>query len=180
MAYTFWSVVFGEQPSASKWNILGTNDAGFKDGTNIDASAIITAKLATSAVTTPKLNPTFIDTGITVTVSSAPASATTQVSSAYSYVAGATDEKLLIMFMLSGTATALVGSSIKVYKAGAFIGKQLSADGPTNQTVSHWGMVRTTVAGGSTTSFDLRVSHGGSGTFGVSDVALMIIAMSNV
>lgn len=31
MAYTAWSVVFGEQPSASKWNILGTNDAHFYD-----------------------------------------------------------------------------------------------------------------------------------------------------
>ena len=29
MAYTAWSVVFGEQPSAAKWNILGTNDATF-------------------------------------------------------------------------------------------------------------------------------------------------------
>lgn len=29
MAYTSWSVVFGEQPSAAKWNILGTNDAYF-------------------------------------------------------------------------------------------------------------------------------------------------------
>lgn len=29
MAYSSWSVVFGEQPSAAKWNILGTNDAYF-------------------------------------------------------------------------------------------------------------------------------------------------------
>lgn len=29
MAYSNWSVVFGEQPSAAKWNILGTNDAHF-------------------------------------------------------------------------------------------------------------------------------------------------------
>jgi hypothetical protein len=29
MAYAAFSVVFGEQPSASKWNILGTNDAYF-------------------------------------------------------------------------------------------------------------------------------------------------------
>lgn len=35
MAYTSWSVVFGEQPSAAKWNILGTNDASFNDGTGI-------------------------------------------------------------------------------------------------------------------------------------------------
>lgn len=35
MAYASWSVVFGEQPSAAKWNILGTNDASFADGTGI-------------------------------------------------------------------------------------------------------------------------------------------------
>lgn len=29
MAYASWSVSFGEQPSAAKWNILGTNDATF-------------------------------------------------------------------------------------------------------------------------------------------------------
>lgn len=29
MSYQSWSVVFGEQPSAAKWNILGTNDAQF-------------------------------------------------------------------------------------------------------------------------------------------------------
>lgn len=40
MAYTAWSVVFGEQPTAAKWNQLGANDAGFKDGTNIDPAAI--------------------------------------------------------------------------------------------------------------------------------------------
>jgi hypothetical protein len=28
-SYTSWSVVFGEQPSAAKWNILGTNDSYF-------------------------------------------------------------------------------------------------------------------------------------------------------
>jgi hypothetical protein len=55
MAYTAWSVVFGEQPTAAKWNQLGANDAGFKDGTNIDAGAIITAKLADSAVTGVKI-----------------------------------------------------------------------------------------------------------------------------
>jgi hypothetical protein len=41
MSYTAWSVVFGEQPTAAKWNQLGQNDAGFKDGTNIDDDAII-------------------------------------------------------------------------------------------------------------------------------------------
>jgi hypothetical protein len=35
MAYASWSVVFGEQPTAAKWNILGTNDASFNNGTGI-------------------------------------------------------------------------------------------------------------------------------------------------
>lgn len=35
MAYASWSVVFGEQPSAAKWNILGSNDASFNDGTGL-------------------------------------------------------------------------------------------------------------------------------------------------
>jgi len=37
MAYNSWSVTYGEQPSATKWNYLGTNDAFFEDfiiGTN--------------------------------------------------------------------------------------------------------------------------------------------------
>ena len=45
MAYQEWSVVYGEVPTASKWNILGTNDASFKDGTGIDDDAILMSKL---------------------------------------------------------------------------------------------------------------------------------------
>lgn len=44
-AYASWSVVFGEQPSAAKWNILGTNDASFNDGTGIGSGVITYAKL---------------------------------------------------------------------------------------------------------------------------------------
>lgn len=51
MAYASWSVVFGEQPSAAKWNILGTNDASFNDGTGIAASAITPEKLLTGTGT---------------------------------------------------------------------------------------------------------------------------------
>ncbi len=45
MAYASWSVVFGEQPSAAKWNILGTNDASFNDGSGIGTGAITPDKL---------------------------------------------------------------------------------------------------------------------------------------
>lgn len=44
MGYQSWSVVFGEQPSATKWNILGTNDASFNDGTGIADATISPAK----------------------------------------------------------------------------------------------------------------------------------------
>lgn len=60
MSYASFSVVFGEQqrlppwklggsvkiqPSAAKWNILGTNDASFNNGTGIADAAITPAKL---------------------------------------------------------------------------------------------------------------------------------------
>ena len=45
MAYQVWSVVFGEQPSAAKWNILGSNDASFADGTGISAGVIGSSKI---------------------------------------------------------------------------------------------------------------------------------------
>lgn len=40
MVYQSWSVVFGEQPSSAKWNILGANDASFNDGTGITDGVI--------------------------------------------------------------------------------------------------------------------------------------------
>ncbi len=57
MAYQDWSVVFGEQPSASKWNILGQNDAGFNDGTGIGDDAILTRHIADNQITPALLTP---------------------------------------------------------------------------------------------------------------------------
>lgn len=55
MSYTAWSVVFGEQPSASKWNILGTNDASFNDGTGIADDAIIARHIANNAISNAQM-----------------------------------------------------------------------------------------------------------------------------
>lgn len=54
MAYTAWSVVYGEQPTAAKWNQLGQNDAGFRDGTNIDDDTILERHIADGEVTFAK------------------------------------------------------------------------------------------------------------------------------
>lgn len=51
MSYQSWSVVFGEQPSAAKWNILGTNDAAFNNGTGIPSGDAESAYVATSQST---------------------------------------------------------------------------------------------------------------------------------
>ena len=55
MSYTAWSVVFGEQPTAAKWNQLGANDAGFKDGTNIDAGALNNTHMAANSIYSSKV-----------------------------------------------------------------------------------------------------------------------------
>lgn len=60
MAYTAWSVVFGEQPTAAKWNQLGENDAGFKTGDNIDDNAILARHILDGVVTSPKLAEAFV------------------------------------------------------------------------------------------------------------------------
>jgi hypothetical protein len=54
MSFQTWSVVYGEQPSASKWNILGTNDQSFNDGSGLafTTNNVVPANaLATNAIT---------------------------------------------------------------------------------------------------------------------------------
>jgi hypothetical protein len=63
MAYTAWSVVYGEQPTAAKWNQLGANDAGFKDGTNIDSGAILNRHITSDTLDPIKLDDSRIQMG---------------------------------------------------------------------------------------------------------------------
>lgn len=96
MAYQSWSVVFSEQPSAAKWNILGTNDASFNDGTGIGNNVITSAKLkaAQSDSTPGSLSDigTGYSTGATLSVTAgtylliARATCTTSVAQATSHV----------------------------------------------------------------------------------------------
>lgn len=52
MAYSAISFTFGEQPSAAKWNILGSNDSSFNDGTGIASDAIHPNHLTTGLSST--------------------------------------------------------------------------------------------------------------------------------
>lgn len=54
MGYSSWSVIAGEQPTTAKWNILGTNDSSFNDGSGLAFSTnnVVPANaLATNAIT---------------------------------------------------------------------------------------------------------------------------------
>ena len=51
MAYAAWSVIAGEQPTTSKWNILGTNDASFNGGTGFQSNVIPGAAIANAGIT---------------------------------------------------------------------------------------------------------------------------------
>lgn len=63
MAYSSWSVSFGEQPSTAKWNILGTNDSSFNDGTGLPTGTCVQiAQNVTSAVATGTTTIPFDDT----------------------------------------------------------------------------------------------------------------------
>ncbi len=56
MGYEAVSFVAGEQPSADKWNKLGSNDASFNDGTGIADNAIITRHIADNAITAAEID----------------------------------------------------------------------------------------------------------------------------
>lgn len=51
MGYSAISFSAGEQPTTAKWNILGSNDSSFNDGTGIGTNAIAAASLSTTAIT---------------------------------------------------------------------------------------------------------------------------------
>lgn len=68
MAYASWSVVFGEQPSAAKWNILGQNDAVFNNGTGLPSAGADVAAIDVDQTTTSTSFTDLATAGPAVTV----------------------------------------------------------------------------------------------------------------
>lgn len=54
--YAPWSVVADEQPTAAKWNILGSNDASFNNGNGFEDNIIVNRHMADDSVTGDNLS----------------------------------------------------------------------------------------------------------------------------
>lgn len=159
MAYTAWSVVYGEQPTAAKWNQLGTNDAGFKDGTNIDNLAILTRHLADGNATTAKVKLNAINyrdpvQGSNFTGTSA--GYTTISGMSTTYVAGSTAERLFVWFNGMAQATNSSSAAISLRIAGVDKGDDAAwYPAGANIWAVFGNMYIVDVAAGSSTTFQL-------------------------
>lgn len=111
MSYTAWSVVFGEQPTAAKWNQLGANDAGFKDGTNFDDSIIDSRHYADGSIDGEHLSTAAILLGKLNNASQSTSSASfadmTNGTLNVTVPSGGRTVILLAMFLPSGSAANL-------------------------------------------------------------------------
>jgi len=165
MAYASWSVVFGEQPSAAKWNILGTNDASFNDGTGIGNNVIGSSQLkAAQSNSTPgsisSINTSYV-TGATLSLTAgtyfllARARATTSVAQSTTFTAE----------IYNSTGTAILDAT---YSTSEYVSGTQTAN---------MSMVNVTPATLSTTSSIIaryKVDDG-SGSSGVNEIILIAI-----
>ena len=117
MAYASWSVSFGEQPSASKWNILGTNDASFNDGTGIPTYNSSSAYVATSQSTASVSFTDLATSGPAVTVTVGSTGKLLVGLTVTSYNSGA--NLTYTSFALSGANTLAASDKYSTIVAGA-------------------------------------------------------------
>lgn len=157
MAYTAWSVVFGEQPTAAKWNQLGENDAGFKTGANIDDNAILARHIATGSI--------LLGYGITTTSQGGITTSETDLTSMTATVTVPTGGRDLMLQFFNGNGNATGGSADQFrfyFKEGAtYINSQTFA--PANafgQTQNLFAMVENASAGSHTYKLAVKRTNG--------------------
>lgn len=159
MAYASWSVVFGEQPSAAKWNILGTNDAYFDS--YIDRTGfVVQVKGSTNTLngTTSTVMPaddTIPQSGEGVEVSSQAitptSSSNTLIIEAWQAVAVSTASAATIAIFQDSSANALAASEFFMPNSAAYV----------TSYVKYIMTAGTT----SSTTFKYRVGQSAAGTF---------------
>jgi hypothetical protein len=160
MAYQSWSVVFGEQPSASKWGILGTNDATFDTyiggGTNAIQQRVYnqTGSVATGTTILPNDDsiPQSTEGTQFMTKAITPKSATNILEiKATVHCSYSVNETLSIALFQDSTANALAAISEN----------QDNATGMVCLDLTHTMVAGTT----SSTTFKIRGGGNGAGTF---------------
>lgn len=163
MGYASWSVVFGEQPSAAKWNTLGTNDASFNDGTGIANAAITASKLSTGASSASVLSAqTTTSTSFTDLATAGPAVTVTIGANGLALVilsaelANNTAGDYAVMgFAASGANTIAASADRALFSQG------------TNDLGHSWAYLATGLTAGSTTfTAKYEVITGGTATIG--------------
>lgn len=154
MAYASWSVSFGEQPSAAKWNILGTNDSSFNDGTGLPHS--------TSAVTRVAASETTISTSYTAlpTAQAATCTVTANGKLLVSFGAQSCANNTAVAFcymtpVLSGTNTLAASDTYCAMHQDA------SANVARSKSMTH--LFTGLNAGSTTVTMNFKVATGGSG-----------------
>lgn len=164
MSYQSWSVVFGEQPSAAKWNILGTNDASFADSSGLILSGSKASNVATSQ--------TSASTSYTDLATSGPA---------VTAVIGASGMALIILSasLLVGTAAAYTFMSFAASGANTIAASDTQSlflgNNGVPQDAFSWAKLLTGLTPGSTTfTLKYRVT-GGTGSWGDRNLALLTL-----
>lgn len=124
MAYAAWSVVFGEQPTASKWNILGTNDASFADGTGI-----ANMSMSTTSVSLPYKFSVYFNGSQNVTTSVAKINIDSETFDTNNNFDSSTNRRYVApvagFYYFSGAVAAFVTNNafvhVKLYKNGSLV-----------------------------------------------------------
>lgn len=166
MAYAAWSVVAGEQPTAAKWNILGTNDASFNDGSGIaytvnntvPANALSTSaiKLGSASTTTTfsTASATAVQvTGLTITITVPSGSRSVLLLAWARALYNTTANTQVIMSIWDG----VVGSGTQISESYA----QANASASTGSNASAFAFV-TPAAGSKTYNVGLLATAGGT------------------
>jgi hypothetical protein len=161
LAYASWSVVFGEQPSAAKWNILGTNDASFNDGTGIANNAIVAGHIATGSI--------LLGYGITTTSQGSIVGTETDLTSMTATVTVPTGGRDIMLQFMNGNGNATGGSADQFrfyFKEGAtYLNAQTFA--PANafgQAQNYFALLENVSAGSHTYKLAAKRTNG-SGTY---------------